>query len=217
MAEEIKADTENDEVEYVHCKGHVTNLDEFEDDGFVVMEADEEEDYENDYESEDETNDEEGVCCLCQDGGYLIVCDGGDNLEGCGRNFHLRCINRNAVPPGDWVCQTCASSFKPNVGIEGHEFPIEGEEDGGDVTVEEEKEADGIVGPSKGRLKRKRNNTREEYDDDSDDEAFEAVVSSRPVATQRICGDESDGSLVVLPQQNRKGSKQLFMWESDDE
>jgi hypothetical protein len=217
--EAIKAGSENNEVEYVHSKDHVSNLDEFEDDGFVVMEEDEEEDYENNYESEEETHDEEDVCCLCQDGGDLIVCDGGDNLEGCGRNFHVRCIKRKAVPPGDWVCQTCANSFEFNVGIEGHEFAIEGEEDGGGAAVEEEKAEgdDDTFEPPKGRLKRKRNSTLEEDNDDSDDEEFEAMASSRSKATRKTGGDDSDGSLVVLPQQKSKVSKKLCVWDSDDD
>jgi hypothetical protein len=125
--EAIKAGSENNGVEYVHSNGHLPSLDEFEDDGFVVMEEEEEEDYENNYESKEETHDEEDVCFLCQDGGDLIVCNGGDNLEGCGRNFH--------------------------------------------------------------------------------------VSSSRSEVTRKIGGDESDGSLVVLPQQKSKVS----VWDSDDD
>jgi hypothetical protein len=98
---DTNADSESDEAVYIDSKGRVANLDEYEDNGFVITEEHEEEDN----NSDEENHVEEDVCCLCQDGGELIVCDGGDNLEGCGRNFHLECDDRDVVPPGGWVCQ----------------------------------------------------------------------------------------------------------------
>jgi RecJ-like exonuclease len=98
--------------------------DEFEDDDFVVddthQDAYEEEEYDHDNEEEEEEHDD---CCLCGDGGELIICDGGDAMEGCGKSFHTLCIGRQTVPEGDWICQTCASTIDIVVGIQGHEFP----------------------------------------------------------------------------------------------
>ncbi|KAL3785859.1 hypothetical protein HJC23_008747 [Cyclotella cryptica] len=98
-----------------------------------IMDADEEEDHEepNEYEVDgfvvgsqetDEASDEEDGCDICKHGGDLIVCDGGDNDGGCGKSFHLECIYRKKVPPGDWICNACANDLGIDVGIEGHEY-----------------------------------------------------------------------------------------------
>jgi len=97
------------------------HLDEYEDDGFLVMNEEEE----LSASDSEESNDEEDVCCVCEKHGELIICDGGDHLEGCGKSFHIRCIERDEVPPGDWICGNCASTIDLEVGIEGHEFPSE--------------------------------------------------------------------------------------------
>jgi hypothetical protein len=94
-----------------------SEINEYEDDGFIV--ADDSED-----ENED-MDDDEDVCCICRDGGHMIVCDGGENVSGCGCYFHLECIGRDVVPPGDWICKGCANQFGlTNVGTEGHEFQV---------------------------------------------------------------------------------------------
>ena len=87
-------------------------LNEFERDGFIVMDAEENENLDED----------DDVCCICKGTGEVMICDGGDHLEGCGLNFHIACVNRNQVPEGDWVCQTCANASGLAVGKEGHEF-----------------------------------------------------------------------------------------------
>jgi hypothetical protein len=97
-----------------NMQNECSELDEYESDGFVVH-SDEEDNLHND----------EDVCCYCRDGGELIVCDGGDHQAGCGCYFHLECINRDVVPPGDWVCEGCANQVGLDVGIEGHEFAFE--------------------------------------------------------------------------------------------
>lgn len=86
-------------------------LDRFENDGFVVN-------------SDEEEDDDNEVCDICRDGGDMIVCDGGDVLDGCGRNFHIACIHRTTIPPGDWVCRQCANEIDLDVGVEGHEFVV---------------------------------------------------------------------------------------------
>ena len=47
-------------------------------------------------------SDEEDGCDICNEHGDLIICDGGDYEGGCGKSFHLECINRNMVPPGEF-------------------------------------------------------------------------------------------------------------------
>lgn len=91
----------------------------YEDDGFVVG------DDEIVYSDSNDENDDNENCCLCDksDEEELLVCDGGDALDGCGRCFHLVCVHRTQVPPGDWVCQDCAQTFGlHSVGKEGYEF-----------------------------------------------------------------------------------------------
>ena len=65
---------------------------EYEDDGFVVDDSNEE-------SGDDEEEFDE--CEICHNGGDLLVCDGGDFEGGCGKAYHLECINREAVPPGE--------------------------------------------------------------------------------------------------------------------
>jgi hypothetical protein len=124
-----------------------------------VVDAYEEEDEDsnepNEYEMDDfvvegsqDTDDEEG-CDICNQHGELIVCDGGEEAGGCGKSFHLECINRSEVPPGenmykfcirllvactthnslcalgDWICKDCASEVGFKVGIEGYEYAPE--------------------------------------------------------------------------------------------
>ena len=43
------------------------------------------------------------VCCLCEDGGLLIICDGQ-----CLRSFHLQCLGLDSMPSGNrWLCPDC--------------------------------------------------------------------------------------------------------------
>lgn len=52
----------------------------------------------------------------------MLVCDGGDAFEGCGRTFHLHCVKRTKVPPGDWICMDCAFEFGLKDVDQGYEF-----------------------------------------------------------------------------------------------
>ena len=83
---------EDDDEEEEHDE-NVKN--EYEEDGFLVG------DYCESEEENDEADDENDECYICNNGGDLIVCDGGDHAGGCGHAFHLNCINRNEVPPGE--------------------------------------------------------------------------------------------------------------------
>lgn len=69
---------------------------EYEEDGFLVhgsQDSDEEDCHSND--------DDDGECEVCHHGGDLIVCDGGDHEGGCGRMYHIDCIGRSIIPPGE--------------------------------------------------------------------------------------------------------------------
>jgi hypothetical protein len=84
----------------------------------------------SDDDDDDNDDDTEDACRICHDGGHMIVCDGGDQLiSSCGNMFHLECINRTVVPPGDWICKDCTNQnlhaihgLDHEVGIEGYEF-----------------------------------------------------------------------------------------------
>jgi RING-type zinc-finger len=145
-----------------------SDMDRFEDDGFVVDSGEEEEEHGGE--------DEDDACCLCHEGGEVIVCDGGDCLAGCGLYFHIACISRSVIPPGDWVCQDCAGTIGLNVGIEGHEFVASAPSNGVDHSTKES------------RLKRLRNADRGTTDSDSD--AFESASFS-----PNVNGDAADDDL----------------------
>lgn len=104
---------------------------EYEADDFVVMDEDEVEEEEAEINSGDEVVDEDDICCMCREHGELMICDGGDHLAGCGRSFHVACVDRVEVPDGDWVCKRCANAFELDVGVEGYEFPPEEDQGGG--------------------------------------------------------------------------------------
>jgi hypothetical protein len=91
-----------------------------------------EEMYWEDYHANQGVNDNNGYvdsvgneCCICQEGGDLLVCDGGPGRAGCGRCYHIGCIGLLKTPLGDRICRECAVSFgigMDNGGIGGYEF-----------------------------------------------------------------------------------------------
>ena len=76
-------------------------------------------------DTDDDDNDVDGECQICNKGGDLIVCDGGDHQNGCGNSYHILCIGRTVVPPGDWICMSCSKDVGFDIGIEGHEYANE--------------------------------------------------------------------------------------------
>jgi len=105
-------DDSSDDNEFVYGVG-LSDTGEYENDGFVVHDADDD----DDAMSHDE-------CCLCGNGGELLVCDGGDHGTGCRKGFHVACVGLDAVPEGDWICSACAEGLGHETrGIMGYEYP----------------------------------------------------------------------------------------------
>ena len=72
----------------------------YEEDDFLVNGS---QDSEEEFDShEEEDNEEDGECQICKNGGDLIVCDGGDHEGGCGLAYHIHCIGRSIIPPGEF-------------------------------------------------------------------------------------------------------------------
>ena len=143
--------------------------DEFEDDGFVVPDGDEE-----DEANVEEENDTDDLCCVCHEHGELMICDGGDFMAGCGRSFHVACVDRVCVPDGDWVCKRCANAFELDVGIEGHEFPTDEETRDGPTNIGDSSDDEEVASSNKpvekkaldGHKKAKMRRVLEESDED---------------------------------------------------
>lgn len=137
---------------------------EYEEDGFVVGSQETEEG-----DSDERSDDSEG-CFVCTKGGDLIVCDGGDNEGGCGNSYHIECIKRSMVPPGDWICSICANEIGFEVGIEGYEYDAQ--------------DSDEVV-------------EIDESDDDSSIDALPKVNAGRK--TNALSDEDSDVEIVAAP------------------
>jgi hypothetical protein len=159
--------------------------DEYENDGFIVMDGEEEEDGDD-------------TCYICHERGELVICDGGDDHPaGCGKSFHIACINRETVPPGDWICQDCANGIGlDDVGVEGHEF----------VALDDGDEPASTT--ANGRLQKR----KKRMDDDDDSEEFGASSSD---AESGGAGESMDSDEEVVP--SKKKMKRPRVFESDDD
>jgi hypothetical protein len=159
-----------------------------EDDGFIVDEEDEEEE------------DDDDPCCMCRKGGDLMICDGGDlnEIEGCGRSFHVECVEREEVPPGDWVCEVCAMEHgMEGVGVKGHEFPDLGPDTEAAAAAVADK--DGSGGTKKRVLD----------EEDSDEEAA-------PAHKKHKANDDNDNSKIdVKPPEPKK--RMVILDDSSDD
>jgi len=187
--------TSNDHmVEEQFSEDDDSEMNEFEEDGFVVG---------------DDEHDDDDVCCLCHDGGELIVCDGGDFLKGCGCYFHIKCVTRKEIPPGDWVCQGCANAIGlEDVGIEGHEFPLS--------THDDEQHSD--ASPVQEERRRKRLKGNDKYSNSSDEEgsdgaAFSSEAEEKGPGAIEDSDEESDHKVAA----SRKPVKRQRIIDSDDE
>jgi hypothetical protein len=192
-----------------------SDLEYWEDDGFIAASSDEDDD----------------VCQICHDGGHMIVCDGGDHV-GCGALFHLECIQRPEVPPGDWICQDCANGngdaigINGNVGIEGYEFPSQ---PSSDQSVASTARHEG----ENSKSRRRRFHRAEKSTDLSDDEHFQPDPSSHktnmsPDRTDTTNTDfngkenndlpsHHDQSVDKSPWEVQRGAKRQCIVDSDDE
>jgi hypothetical protein len=122
-----------------------------------------------DIDDTDDDDDDDGECQICNKGGdMVIVCDGGDHQNGCGNCYHILCIGRTVVPPGDWICMACSKGVGFDVGIEGHEFADEKI----DSTTSSTKTMPLVIDDSD-----------DENNDDNDDDDVEIVPSRK---TKRI-------------------------------
>lgn len=195
-----------------------SHLDKFESDGFIADEAD-------DIEVDDEHYGEDDVCDICNKGGVLMVCDGGDYNEGCGRSVHIKCVRRDVIPAGDWICQHCANDVDMEVGIEGHEFPADIE-----MIHDTESEASPIKKRKPKRLNKSKNATILLDDSDGDESAGGEPGSdgSAKSAQRHIGGDSDDdeekdkGDLGSDRDEApgfaaKKPSKRVLVIESDDD
>lgn len=160
----------NHTIDKSHDDSEAEGEDEFEEDGFVVMDGDDDE----------EEEDDEDPCSICGKGGELMVCDGGLNdIEGCGKSFHIECVGLDEVPPGDWVCEACAIEHGMDVGMEGHEFP---------PSQEEEQDDDDDDGPASRKQPRKR-----VLEDSDDEEELHEDGSNAKAGNDGTQEEESDG------------------------
>ena len=126
------------------------NIDEV--DGFMIMSRNDGDDERKKKPSPTETCSVDGsdtdMCGICQEGGELLICDGGDTGGGCGKAFHIECIGRALTPQGDWICKSCAKEFGYKVGVEGFEKGTENVNEKTDTmsNVTAEFDVDEIIG-----------------------------------------------------------------------
>ena len=189
-----------------------SDLDRWEDDGFIAASSEEEED---------------DSCQICHDGGHMIVCDGGDHL-GCGALFHLECIQRRDVPPGDWICQECANRNGTALGID-MEVGIEGDEL---LDKRPTDPTDALDSEQDTKHQRKRMHLAKTSSELSDDEHFQKFSSSSESSDSeknyaRANSNGKENSYVrlsralnvynVSPGKGQRVAKRQCIMESDDE
>ncbi|KAL7547752.1 hypothetical protein ACHAWF_015044 [Thalassiosira exigua] len=156
---------------------------EYVEDDFLVNRS---QDSEEEFHSDDE-HDEEDACRICENGGDLIVCDGADRGGG-------------EVPPGDWICVSCAKDVGIDVGIEGHEWEALGEESSDDELE---------------MMPRKRKAGEPLVLDGSDDDDDVRIPQARKKkGNEPLVLDHSDDEIVPA---RKKGGRPLVLDSSDDE
>eukprot|EP00571_Detonula_confervacea_P017463 CAMPEP_0172303694 /NCGR_PEP_ID=MMETSP1058-20130122/5205_1 /TAXON_ID=83371 /ORGANISM="Detonula confervacea, Strain CCMP 353" /LENGTH=1050 /DNA_ID=CAMNT_0013014627 /DNA_START=83 /DNA_END=3235 /DNA_ORIENTATION=+ len=211
---------------------------EYEEDGFLVhgsQGSDEEEfDSHGEGHDDDDDDDDDGECQICNNGGDLIVCDGGDQQGGCGLAYHVHCIGRSMIPPGDWICNLCAKGIGMDVGIEGHEYEVEEEveeplaiddtDDEGDEVEEIEatstKNKPLAIDDSDDEEEMKATSTKNKplAIDDSDDEEEEVEeIQATSTKNKPLVIDDSDDDDEIVPVQKKKRIKRKILGDSGSE
>ena len=201
-------------IAFLHCRLENNEDDEY--DEFLV------------HEEESESGDgDDDVCCICKDGGELMICDGGIHLDGCGRSFHFACVGRSEVPAGDWVCQTCAKDadvLNYEGGSEGHEFPPSGKEEANEKFVPQLQEQkteevvdfeaddnsdDDDIGPGAAGVKSAKRNTYNLEESSDEEETLRAITNS----SNAECSNETTLQTNNQPEQK----KRRFIVDSDSD
>lgn len=59
----------------------------------------------------DGDSDDSGGCEICNKIGEMIVCDGGDHVDGCDKLYHIHCIGRSVFPPGKLFHVKCIQTL----------------------------------------------------------------------------------------------------------
>ncbi|KAL7542744.1 hypothetical protein ACHAXR_012042 [Thalassiosira sp. AJA248-18] len=182
---------------------------EYQEDDFLVHGTQDSDEFDSNEEEEhgDDDVDDDGECEICKNGGDLIVCDGGDHEGGCGHMYHVHCIGRGMIPPGDWICNTCANDLGMDVGIKGHEWEVDDEEEDVEKADEEEEDEETEATKSKPLV----------IDDSDDDESIAPAVQ---IKKKPLVIDDSDDDESIAPavQNKKKGLKRKILEtpESDD-
>ena len=194
----------------------------FDDDEDDMDHTDDESEQSHDHDSfiapsddDDDDDDDDDVCRICNDGGHMIVCDGGDIFpHGCGGMYHLACIQRSIVPPGDWICQDCAnahietiSGLCHEVGIEGYEFPaskvmnskIRKRLHKADDSAPSDNECFSLQSPN------------------SQVQHFKQEGKENNVARGQFKDDRDTDDTGFMIEKNQKGKRKLIILDSDDE
>jgi len=172
-------------------------MNEYEEDDFLVNGTQDSEEELNSHDEDED--DEDGACKICGNGGDLIVCDGGDHEGGCGDAYHVHCIGRSMVPPGDWICMKCANGLEMDVGIEGHEYEVEEDEAEG---------IDAVPTPSRPLVI---------DDSDEDEEDFKTSPARKEPLIIGDSDDDDDDEVVPVQKKKRGKRKILETLESDSD
>lgn len=194
------------------------NHNDFEEDGFLVNDDDSH--VEGAFSDEgDASVDEDDACVICKEGGELMICDGGDKHPGCGKSFHAGCVNRSAIPDGDWICQACAEAGGIEAGIVGHEFR-EPEETANTETDEHASRCDASGDEAHGNVDDSSDVEGTFSDEDQEESGSQTLLNADDEDTslsqeqqQLDCGQNS----VVKPgKKNKSGGKRRFVLEDSD-
>lgn len=181
--DEVEDENHEDDEEVGH------DLDEFEDDSFVVQDEDDDEDEstsekEGEFSGGEDNDENHEGCVYCKDGGELMICDGGAEVDGCGKSFHYECVTLPGIPEGDWICSDCAKEGGYTVdGRRGHEFPLPPKNDNDETQKKRFLSDDDSSSDEK---------SAESGDKDISGASFSKKTNNNKQSKRRIVLDESD-------------------------